>query len=122
MTRQEIEVLLSQHSPDESMREAQLADVVRELMEDIEKLKKVVEASTLYAAKAEIEKLNRAYYLLRCEVQSYINEKEVAIFNEIQATKHAENLKREMIQVKYLYNLKCEEIQKFKELSIKEKP
>jgi hypothetical protein len=70
----------------------------------------------LKAADKEIEMLNRAYYLLRCEVQSYINEKETAIFNEIQATENAENLKREMIQVKHLYNLKCEGIEKLRKV------
>ena len=50
MNKQEIETLLTQHSPDESMREAQLAEVVRELMEEIKNKDKKIDEVLNYCA------------------------------------------------------------------------
>jgi len=59
MNRQEIEVLLSQHSPDESRREAQLAEVVRELIKKVEKQKQVLIAVNKFGA----SHFEECYYL-----------------------------------------------------------
>ena len=81
---------------------------------DVEGWIKVVEISALTDAQEEIEQLKRTYYLLRCEIQSYINEKEAAIFNENQATKYAENLKEEIEQLKSLMSVQLDMHDKLK--------
>jgi hypothetical protein len=65
MTRQEIEILLSQHSPDESMREAQLADVVRDLLKDNARLKSyVLKAQSSFDEIEQITSLTRFHSIL----------------------------------------------------------